>query len=443
MKIFQSLNFWLETVTVFIWFWPIVIFILATGVYYTISTRFLQLRFFRSSFQILSGKYIQKRKPKGEISHFRALTAALSATVGLGNIAGVAFALQFGGPGAIFWMWVTGFLGMVTKFVEVTLATYYREKINGVWQGSTMLIIEKGLGKKWKWLAFLFASCFFVATFNTFQVNQITQVLVQNFAVSKVMIGVVICGLVALVIFNGLTVLGRVTSILVPIMCGVYLLAVLTICLLHPHQAADAFLSIIKNGLGLTQAAAGGVGMAIIWGVRRAVFSCEAGMGTAPMVHSTARTDHPVRQGTVALIEPFIDTILVCTGTGVVIIMSDLLTTSALSGSALTAAAFDKFLPPLGLYIVIFAVGTFGYSTIITGNHYGTTVAMYLFGPKIKIPYKVVFCAMVFLGSFWSSQAAMNFADLTLGITIIPNIIAILALRQVVFDLIKDYQKPT
>lgn len=314
----------------------VVIVLLGTGIFLTLRLGFIQLRHLGHGFAVTSGKYDDPAEP-GDVPHFQALTTALSATVGIGNIAGVALAIHWGGPGALFWMWVTAFLGMATKYTEVTLAQKYREvgtdKDPARWEGSVsggpMYYIERGLGKNWKWMAVFFAGMLGLTAFltgNAIQANTVADAMQSEFGIAVWITGLVTALVVGAVILGGIQRIGRVTSILAPFMAAVYVLGALVILAMHASQLLPTLGLIITQAFHPTAGVAGtGIGaimVTMMWGVRRGLFSNEAGQGSAPIAHAAAKTDEPVSEGVVALLEPFIDTILICSMTGLVIIMT-------------------------------------------------------------------------------------------------------------------------
>jgi AGCS family alanine or glycine:cation symporter len=312
-----------------------VIILLGAGIYLTLRLGFIQLRRLGHGFGVTSGKYDDPAEP-GDVSHFQALTTALSATVGIGNIAGVALAIHWGGPGALFWMWVTAFLGMATKFTEVTLAQKYRnvEATTGkAWEGTVsggpMYYIERGLGPNWKWMAILFAVLLGITAFltgNAIQANTVADTMLNTFQIPKPITGIATSLVIAAVILGGITRIGKVTSILAPFMAAIYVLGALVVILLNVGELLPSLALIFREAFNPTAGVAGtGVGaflVTLMWGVRRGLFSNEAGQGSAPIAHAAAKTDEPVSEGVVALLEPFIDTIVICTMTGLVIIMT-------------------------------------------------------------------------------------------------------------------------
>ncbi len=314
----------------------VIILLLGTGVYLTLRLQFIQLRRLRHGFAVTSGKYDDPNEP-GDVSHFQALTTALSATVGIGNIAGVAIAIHWGGPGAIFWMWVTAFLGMATKYTEVTLAQHHRDIVppddasrqQGTVAGGPMYYIERGMGKKWKPLAGFFAVLLGITAFltgNAVQANTVADVVASEFGVAAWITGIVTAAIIGMVILGGISRIGRVTGILAPSMAAMYVLGALLIILINIDQLPGALGLIFREAFNPSAGIAGvGTGaflLTLMWGVRRGLFSNEAGQGSAPIAHSAARTDEPVSEGVVALLEPFIDTIVICTMTALVILIT-------------------------------------------------------------------------------------------------------------------------
>jgi alanine or glycine:cation symporter, AGCS family len=342
----NSLGWFVDTLGFWVWdFGPrigeeriplVVILLLGTGFYLTLRLGFIQLRRLGHGFAVTSGKYDDPDEP-GDVAHFQALTTALSATVGIGNIAGVALALHFGGPGALFWMWMTAFVGMATKYTEVTLAQRYRDvttdldprKWEGTVSGGPMYYIERGLGHRWKWAAVLFAVLLGLTAFltgNGIQANTVADTMMSEFGIPRWATGMVTATIVALVIIGGIARIGKVTAILAPAMAALYVFGALVIIGLHIDQLLPTFALIFREAFNPTAGVAGtGTGaflVTLMWGVRRGLFSNEAGQGSAPIAHAAAKTDEPVSEGVVALLEPFIDTLIICTMTGLIIIMS-------------------------------------------------------------------------------------------------------------------------
>lgn len=476
----EQLNAFLEVAVSWVWGIPLVILLIGSGLLFsTLMIPGIQFRGFFHAIEVIRGKYDDPDEP-GEISHFQALTTALSATVGLGNIAGVAIAIHYGGPGATFWMILAGLVGMSTKFAECTLAVRYREMDpeTGEVHGGPMYYIQNGLGKKWRPLAVFFSIAALVSSFgasNMFQTNQVGSILAATFNIPHWITGVVIATLTAAVIIGGIRRIGRVTSILVPLMAFLYVGGALTVIVLHIDQIPSLFALIFREAFN-PQAVGGGFIGVMIQGVRRACFSNEAGLGSAPIAHAAATTDEPVREGVVALLEPFIDTVVICTMTALVILISGEWNTAEINAVRLTSRAFDSILPGFGDYFVPIAVALFAYSTLLSWSYYGEQAVDFLFGEKthaVRIQhallrftpflllalavargilyeidafcfilgiigvvllfvfwtpmhaYRITFCILAALGAVWTSGAVIAFSDLMLGLMVVPNLIAV------------------
>jgi AGCS family alanine or glycine:cation symporter len=537
----------------------VVILLLGTGFYLTFQLGFIQFRKLAHGFRVTSGVYDNPDDP-GDVPHFQALTTALSATVGIGNIAGVALAIHFGGPGALFWMWVTAFVGMATKYSEVTLAQFYRDVREETadlksWMGSVsggpMYYIEKGLGKSWKPAAIFFAIMLIATSFltgNAVQANTVADTMRAEFGIEPWITGVIVAAVIALVILGGITRIGKVTGIVAPMMAGIYVLGALTILALNYDQLIPTFASVFTEAFNPSAGVAGtGTGvflLTLMYGVRRGLFSNEAGQGSAPIAHSAAKTNEPSSEGVVALLEPFIDTIIICTLTAMVILVTgvwgdpvptefdlnsgnityrvqsegglfadvetpeeiriedgvqrvtegepamawnqavverlftecegdctedgdlsepftgtlypdegqaiaqDGTTYSSLygggvrNGAPLTQLAFERGLAPLGDwggYIVILSVLLFAVSTAISWSYYGDRCAHYLFGDRAVLPYKFIFVIMNFVGAITALTTIWTIGDIALGLVVVPNLIALIALSGKLKELTNSY----
>ncbi len=455
----ESINEILDTLASYLWGFPesfplMLIILIGTGVFITFRLGWIQLRQVKHAIDITRGKY-DDPEHEGDISHFQALSTALSATIGIGNIAGVATAIHYGGPGALFWMWLTGILGTSLKYAECTLAMKYR-KINpdGSASGGPMYYIEKALG--WKWLAIVFAGAAALcalATGNAVQANTVADQLRSDFGVDVHITGIVIAVLVGAVILGGIKRIGRVTSILAPLMTVLYVLGALTIIILNIDKVPGAFATIVKSAFTPAGATAGFAGATfmhcLVWGIKRGLFSNEAGQGSAPIAHAAAKTDEPVREGTVAMMGPYIDTITICTLTGLVIVITGAWNAVDaagnglfLNGSPMTSYAFAKgltFMNGNGGYLVTAAVLLFATSTIISWSYYGDRSIQYLFGDKVVFPYRILFCIMIFWGATSRLEVAWALGDIGLGLMALPNLIALVALSGVVVKLTNEY----
>jgi AGCS family alanine or glycine:cation symporter len=433
----------------YIWGVPTVVLLVATGfglTFYLGTSLFgIQGQSFFHSFSVLRGKYDNPDHP-GDISHFQALTTALSATVGIGNIGGVALVLKLGGPGALFWMILTGLIGMATKFAESTLAINYRKTDeDGNIRGGPMYYIEMGLGKRFKPMAIFYAVAIAVASYgftNMFQTNQCAEILKQSFGVPKIATGIALAFLSGLVIIGGIRRIGRVTSFLVPFMAVGYVLGCLVVIGSH-FETLPVIVKMIFTDAFTGSAVAGGavisIQMAMLQGVRRACFSNEAGLGSTAIAHAAAVTDEPVREGVVASLGPFIDTVIVCTLTGLVILSTNVHVTSDLIGVPLTAHAFDSVIPGFGGYFIAVAAVLFAFSTMVSWSYYGETSIQYSLGKKYIIPYKIIFCILAVLGSIWSVTPVINFSDIMTGLMIVPNLIAVIFLAPKIKKQAREY----
>lgn len=514
----------------------LMISLLGTGLWLTFRLQFIQFRKLKHGILVASGKY-DDPDAEGDVTHFQALTTALSATVGIGNIAGVAIAIHWGGPGAIFWMWVTALLGMATKFTEVTLAQAYREtQPDGSVSGGPMYYIEKGLGKKWKPMALFFAFALITMGFisgNAIQANTLADLIQTIFEVPHWITGAITATIVGLVIIGGISRIGMVTSILAPSMAALYVLGGLIVLVYHADAILPSFRLIFSEAFNPTAGIAGtGAGVflqTLLWGIRRGLFSNEAGQGSAPIAHSAARTDQPVSEGVVALLEPLIDTLIICSITALVILttgvwnkttptdivlnsgdisyrmvqnggseivappefievkkgvqrsniqlswhevpveqlFTDQKMTKAFDGRILIASgealaqdgqryqtlygpavenaapmtlwAYKEVLGQFGVFIVLLCVVLFAISTAISWSYYGDRCAIYIFGEKAILPYRIIYVGMHFLGAILSLNVVWDLGDLAMSLGTIPNVIALVLLSGVATKMTKKY----
>jgi AGCS family alanine or glycine:cation symporter len=428
----EAFNKFIGSISDIVWGPPLLILIVGTGIYLTIRLSFLQFSALPYALKLAFSKN-QDKKSKGDISHYQSLTTALAATVGTGNIAGVATAVVLGGPGAVFWMWITAFFGMATKYAEAILAVKYRqEDEDGRMSGGPMYYIEKGLG--WKWLAVLFAVFGAVAAFgigNLVQSNSVASAASSTFNVSPWITGLILSVLTGIVILGGIKSIGRVTAYFVPIMALFYVLGGLIIIILNFDLVPSAIGLIFTDAFTGSAVAGGAVGAVIRWGVARGVFSNEAGLGSAPIAAAAAKTDYPGRQALVSMTQVFIDTIIICSVTGIVLVMGDLYQ-DGLTGAALTTASFEAFLGTTGSLIVSIGIIFFAYSTVIGWSYYGEKCFTYLFGTKTVTYYRAAFVIAVFLGAILALELVWDVADVMNGLMAVPNLIALIALTGVV-----------
>ena len=413
--------------------------VIGGGVFFLIYSRLTPFRYFKHAFEILLGKH-DDPDDEGQISHFQALSTALSSTVGIGNIAGVAVAISLGGPGALFWMWISAIVGMATKFFTCSLGIMYRGyDSDNVLQGGPMYVIEQGMGKKFKFLSYWFSIAGLVGCLSLLQANQLTQIMsdyvVKSFDIEQsfnlnLIIGIIIAILVSSVIFGGLNRIAEVASKIVPFMVIVYLLSGLFIVLSNASLIPAIFSNIFSSAFNGSSVAGGFAGTAIVisQGFRRAAFSNEAGMGTEVMAIGASKNNQPIKSGLVAMIGPLIDTIIVCTITGLVILLSSEWIEGTYSGVSLTQKSFSNYLGLAGDYILIFSVATFTLSTMFGYSYYGCKCASYLFGANSKFYYRIFYVLTLVLGSVLSLDLAVNIVDAMFALMAFPTMISALYL---------------
>lgn len=441
--IFQSIEAFIGKVGAFAWGPPMLILLVGTGLYLTLALKGIQFRKLGYSLWLALVKRKEDTDTPGDITHFQALMTALSATVGTGNIAGVATAIAAGGPGALFWMWVTGLVGMATKYGEAVLAVKYRIKDkDGNMSGGPMYYISKGLG--WKWLGTLFAIFASVAAFgigNMVQSNSVADAVEATFNVPFYVTGIILMVFTALVVLGGIKSIGRVTGIVVPVMIVFYVVGALAIIALNIAAVPAAFALVFKCAFTPTAASGGFAGAAVMlairMGVSRGVFSNESGLGSAPIAAAAAQTKHPVSQALVSMTQTFIDTLVVCTMTGLVLIMTGAWD-SGKTGAELTSFAFQTGVPG-GQYIVTIGLILFAYSTILGWCYYGEKSIEYLFGHMAVKPYRYLFVVVVGLGAVAKLDFVWALSDTFNGLMAIPNLIGLLALSPVIIKLTKEY----
>jgi alanine or glycine:cation symporter, AGCS family len=432
----SELNAFFSMLSGYVWGAPLLVLLVGTGIFLTFRLRLLQI------FLLPHALYETFVKPKsneqGDVSHFQALMIALAATIGTGNIIGVATAISVGGPGALFWMWITAAFGMATKYAEGVLAVKYRSRDeNGEMCGGPMYYIERGLGMKW--LGMLFALFGSIAAFgigNMVQANAVAGNLKETLGLDPMITGIALTLLTSLVILGGVKNIGRVSGIMVPVMAIVYVTGCLVILFLRAGDVPAALLLVFHDAFTGTAATGGFLGSAVMLaiqkGVSRGVFSNESGMGSAPIAAAAAKTNEPCEQALVSMTGTFIDTIIVCTMTGLVLIVTGAWHSGA-EVSALTKSAFDIGLPGnWGGFIVSFGIVFFAYSTIIGWAYYGEKCLEYLLGVKALFPYRLVYLVFVFVGATVKLDLVWNFADVMNGLMAVPNLIALLGLSGVV-----------
>ncbi|MEM7656788.1 MAG: alanine/glycine:cation symporter family protein [Bacteroidota bacterium] len=448
MKFFQQLEQFLIAFGNNAWGMHLLVLLLGGGLFFLFYSRLIPFRYIGHAIQILRGKYDDPDDP-GDIDHYQALSTALAATVGMGNISGVAVAITTGGPGAIFWMWISALVGVATKFFTCTLAIMYRGKDSaGEIQGGPMYVITEGLGQKWRPLAVFFALAGMIGALPLFQANQLTQtisqVVLQPFGVAdglwtNAAIGIGITILVSLVIFGGIKRIGAVSGSLVPLMVGIYVLAVIYILVTNVSAIPDSFALILEDAFSGKAVLGGALGSLILAGVRRAAFSNEAGIGTAPMAHGAAKTKEPIREGLIAMLGPFIDTIIVCTMTALAIIVTGVWNSGSDEGIGVTLSAFEQGIPGIGNWVLAICVASFSLSTLFSFSYYGTKCLNFLVGAQRKHWYNYFYVGSILFGAVASLDAALAVIDGMYAMMAFPTMISALLLAPKVRAAAVDY----
>ncbi|MBQ3256834.1 MAG: sodium:alanine symporter family protein [Oscillospiraceae bacterium] len=457
MEMIANIN---NTINGIVWGIPMLVLLLGAGLFLTIRTGGLQFRRFGYAMKNTIGKVFHKtEKQEGAVSPFQAVTTALAATVGTGNIAGITWAVTLGGAGSIFWLWVSALIGMCTKYAEVVLAVKYRERnAQGDWVGGPMYYITNGLGQNWKWLAVIFSVFGALAAFgigNAVQVGNITDsintaVTTFNPAFSgtgtlNLIVGIIVAAIVAFTLLGGIQRLGSVTEKLIPFMSIIYIVSSLIVLVCHAQALPGVFALIFKGAFNPT-AAVGGISgftlkLCIEWGVKRGVFSNEAGLGSAPMAHAATSETNPVKQGLYGIFEVFMDTIVICTMSGLTLLVSGIdlnygtKGTTALNAQALGTVFGDE----IGALIIAVGISLFALSTVLSWGLYGTRCCEYLFGTKFNKVYQAIFVVVCVVGATMDLGLAWDIADTLNGLMAIPNLIALLGLSGVVVSLTKEY----
>ena len=444
----QALQDLLDKLSGIIWGEYVLIPLLTlVGIYLTLGLKAMPWRYIPRAFSMLWQSRTPDDTNKGDISPFQALMTALSATIGTGNIAGVATAIYLGGPGAIFWMWVIALFGMATKYAEAVLAVKYREVDElGNYVGGPMYYIKNGLGKNWAWLGMAFAIFGMIAAFgigNLIQSNSVASVLKNNFDIPLLFTGLVMAIAAGVVIIGGIRRLGEVAAKLVPLMAIAYVVSAAIIILLNINAVPSILWMIVNNAFTGTAASGGFLG-ATIWaairfGVARGIFSNEAGLGSAPIAHAAAKTSDPAHQGMIAMLGTFIDTIILCSMTALVILLTGVWTSGETS-STLSSMAFANGLPGIGHYIVSLSLIIFAFTTILGWSYYGERCAEYVFGIKIILPYRLLWVCIIVIGALIEQiDIIWILADVLNGLMAIPNLIALLLLSPVIFSVTREY----
>jgi AGCS family alanine or glycine:cation symporter len=421
-----------------IWTYLLIGGLIFTGLYFTIKSRFIQFTHIKEMFRLL-GEGVKSEK--GSVSSFQAFCISVAARVGTGNLAGVATAIAIGGPGAVFWMWVIALIGSVSAFVESTLAQIYKQKDGTSYIGGPAYYIDKGLNKRW--MAVLFAiviSVTFGLVFNSVQSNTITLAFNATFGADRMYLGAVVTLLSVLVIFGGVQRIAKVSAVIVPVMAVAYVLLALVLVVMNISHFPAVIELIITNAFGFEEVMAGGVGAAIMQGVKRGLFSNEAGMGSAPNAAATATVPHPVNQGLIQSLGVFTDTLIICSCTAFIILVSDAPLDGSIKGIELTQLAVSHQIGSLGNYFISICILFFAFSSIIGNYYYGEANIRFITPKRIYLNiYRVAVGAMIFFGSIASLDIVWSLADLTMAVMTLINLIAILLLRKVAMEALRDY----
>ncbi|MPQ44670.1 alanine/glycine:cation symporter family protein [Clostridium tarantellae] len=426
----------------FIWTYILIALLICVGVFFTLKTKFVQFRYIKEMFRLLGdGIGPNSKKDKNQVSSFQAFCISTASRVGTGNIAGIAFAISVGGPGAVFWMWLIALIGSASSFVESTLAQIYKVKDKDSYRGGPAYYMEKGLGKKWMGIIFsiLITICFGLV-FNAVQANTITVALNNAFGLNKTIIGIILCILTALVIFGGIHRIAKVSEVIVPILAVAYILVAIFIILINFKQIPNIFKLIFEGAFGIKQFAVGGIGAAVSQGVKRGLFSNEAGMGSAPNAAATAEVSHPVKQGLIQTLGVFTDTLIICSCTAFIILVSGTYNNTSLTGIELTQTALNSQLGAFGTYFIAFCILLFAFSSIVGNFYYGQSNIEFIKNNKIILNiYRMFVIFMIMFGSLTEVAIVWNLADLFMGLMAILNLIAIILLGKFAFLALKDY----
>ena len=425
----------------FLWGYILIILLICAGLLFSFRTKFVQFRYIKEMFRLLGDGIGKSNKEKGGVSSFQAFCISTASRVGTGNIAGVAIAVAVGGPGAVFWMWLIALIGSASSFVESTLAQIYKTKDKDSFRGGPAYYMEKGLGKRWLGIIFsiLITICFgFV--FNAVQANTVSVAFNSAFGLSRGAIGIILAIVTALVIFGGIHRVAKVSEIIVPILAVLYILIAIIVLILNITEIPSVFKLIFESAFGIKQLTAGGLGAAVMQGIKRGLFSNEAGMGSAPNAAATADVTHPVKQGLIQTLGVFTDTLLICSCTAFIILLSGQYADSSLTGIELTQKALVSQIGPFGAYFIAICILLFAFSSIVGNFYYGQTNIEFIHTNKVLLNiYRILVIGMVLFGSIAKVDLVWNLADLFMGLMAILNIITILFLGKYSFLALKDY----
>lgn len=432
----------------YLWNGPLLVsLLLGGGIYFSFRSKLIPILYFKQAFKLM----VKKNPSDKGISSFESISSQVAGIVGMGNISGVAVAISLGGPGAIFWMWVTAFLGMITKFYTCSLSVLYRKQSNSENYGGPMYVIMNGLGKKWKLLAIIFSFFGLLGVSPIFQSNQIIEVinsvvikenfLFNNKFYNDLALGLFLSVLVGIVILGGIKRIGKVASKIAPVMVLFYMLTVFYIMSLNYDMILPSLFKIVEDAFSANSVLGGSVGSLILIGARRASFSNEAGIGTAPIIHASSKTDDPIEEGMVSMIGPFIDTLIVCTLTALCILVTQSWTDYNFAGIEMVASAFNKSMPTYGSFILLITTFSFAVTTLFSLSFFGERCMAFLLGEKNKYIYRYLYLCLIMIGSVSSLKFVLSLIDLSYGIMAFPTVISALILAPEIDKLAKIYFK--
>ena len=437
----EFLNEKILLVNDFIWTYILIAMLIVIGLYFTFKTKFVQFSNIKEMFKLLGEGTSSKDKTKGQVSSFQAFCIGTASRVGTGNLAGVASAIAIGGPGAVFWMWLIALIGSASAFIESTLAQIYKVKDGDNFRGGPAYYMEKGLKKKWMGIAFsvLIIICFGFA-FNSVQSNTITAAFNSTFNANKLIVGIILTVLTLIIIFGGVNRIAKISSILVPIMAVAYIVIALFIIIMNFNQIPSLFKTIFENAFGIKQVVGGGIGAALLQGIKRGLFSNEAGMGSAPNAAATATVSHPAKQGLIQTLGVFTDTLIICTSTAFIILLSGAPLDGSVKGIELTQMALVSQVGSWGGTFISICILLFAFSSIIGNYYYGETNIQFITENKVVLyGYRILVAAMVLFGSIASMDLVWNIADVFMGLMAILNLIAIVLLSKIAIKALQDY----
>ena len=437
----EFLNKLILLVNDFIWTYILIAMLIVIGFYFTFRTKFVQFTNIKEMFKLLGEGTSSKDKSKNEVSSFQAFCIGTASRVGTGNLAGVASAIAIGGPGAVFWMWLIALIGSASAFIESTLAQIYKVKDGDSFRGGPAYYMEKGLKKKWMGITFsvLIIMCFGFA-FNSVQSNTIAAAFNSTFNANKLIIGIILTVLTLLIIFGGVNRIAKISSVLVPIMAVAYIVIALFIIVINFNKIPSLFITIFENAFGIKQVVGGGIGAALLQGIKRGLFSNEAGMGSAPNAAATATVSHPAKQGLIQTLGVFTDTLIICTSTAFIILLSGAPLDGSVKGIELTQMALVSQVGPWGGTFISICILLFAFSSIIGNYYYGETNIQFITENKVVLyGYRILVAAMVLFGSIASMDLVWNIADVLMGLMAILNLIAIVLLGKIAIKALQDY----